>query len=375
MPDDTSSPDTDDGVTPDDTGVEEPTDTVVIGPATSLPPRSSAPNADDGAPDDALSDDALSDAGETAPSSSESPTEPSNEFDAGEPSNDPGTLPSVELDASTPPLAATCSQYSTYDDPEPFVGLGLDGMNVWSPSLSADRLELFVAVSTPDDEMIYVARRSTPDDDFSAAEPVSELNTPAGREGTPAISADGLTLAFYSTRESESRDLWLTTRPSRSQPFAPPIALDELNTPEREHLPWLSPDGLTMLYTSDAEPSLGKRDIRIATRTNRTEPFIGGVQLAGANSELNDDRAAFNATGLIVYFASDRGETGSFDLWYASRSDLESEFESAQRLVTQNTDEYEEVDVTLGRDNLEILYVSDSSGENQVLHARRTCLD
>jgi Tol biopolymer transport system component len=235
-------------------------------------------------------------------------------------------------------------------------------------------LELFVAASTPDDEMIYVARRSAPDDDFSAAVPVTELNSAEGREGTPAISADGLTLAFYSTRDSESRDLWIATRPSRSAPFAEPMALDDLNTTDREHLPWLSADGMTLLYTSDAEPSVGGRDIWIAARAALDEPFIGGTPLANVNSELNDDRAALNNTGLILYVSSERDARGDFDIYYASREDLDSDFGAPTRLLTQNS-ENQEVDVTLARDNLELIYVSDSSGENQVVHAFRGCLD
>jgi WD40-like Beta Propeller Repeat len=303
--------------------------------------------------------EAARDAGGSATSSDPSEPPLSEAPDAAPETSGIATTPTSVVDAGGLPPVPPCERYSTYEDPQPFRGLGLEGLNVWSPSLTADRLELFVAASTTDDEMIYVAHRSSPEEDFSAAEPI-ELNSPDGRDGTPAISADGLTIAFYSTRASESRDLWLATRPSRSEPFAEPMALDELNTTEREHLPWLSADGMTLLYTSDGEPTLGGRDIRIAVRTALDDPFIGGVPLANVNSELNDDRAALNASGLIVYFSSERDNEGDFDMYYASREDLDSDFGEPTRLLTQN---------------LEIIYVSDGSGENEVLHAFRTCLE
>jgi Tol biopolymer transport system component len=80
---------------------------------------------------------------------------------------------------------------------------------------------------------------------------VSELNT-SDNDSFPALSSDGLTLLFSSTRADGGAkggyDIWIAKRPSVDQAFGPPRNLVELNTPDAEYANFLSQDDCTLYF-------------------------------------------------------------------------------------------------------------------------------
>ena len=101
--------------------------------------------------------------------------------------------------------------------------------------------------------------------EWSDARPIAEVNTvpdantPAtlAADNTPAISSDGLTLYFGSTRRGGmgSTDLWVSHRASTDAPWSAPRNLGSgINTPAIEVGPSLSPDGL-LLFFGSSRPS------------------------------------------------------------------------------------------------------------------------
>lgn len=82
--------------------------------------------------------------------------------------------------------------------------------------------------------------------------PIDELNT-AGYEADGVVDPAGLELLFVAEYPGGAggRDLWLARRPDPSSPFGPADNLVEVNGPDNDEDPWLSPDGRTLVFARD----------------------------------------------------------------------------------------------------------------------------
>jgi hypothetical protein len=76
-----------------------------------------------------------------------------------------------------------------------------------------------------------------------------------GLDAHPVLSPDLLTLYFYSSRDG-TNDLFVARRASPIAPFDAPVPIAELNTPDFESAPWVSPDGRDIYFIrADAQTS------------------------------------------------------------------------------------------------------------------------
>ena len=106
-------------------------------------------------------------------------------------------------------------------------------------------------------------------DDFGAAAPVSELNSP-GNDIQPNVRKDGREIVFSSNHAHPgaqgAQDLYAATRASIDDPWGPPVNLGpEINKPASETRPSLSWDGRTLLFGRAPGPE-GSSDIYMSTR-------------------------------------------------------------------------------------------------------------
>lgn len=87
---------------------------------------------------------------------------------------------------------------------------------------------------------------------FDAPRPVVSVNRAGSHEVCPVISADDLTLYFASDRPGGygSWDIWVSTRPSKLDPFGEPALVSELSSASHDVPAWLSPDGCEMILSS-----------------------------------------------------------------------------------------------------------------------------
>ena len=68
----------------------------------------------------------------------------------------------------------------------------------------------------------------------------------------PVVSSDGLTIYFSAPPDSASaRDIWLASRPDRAQPFGPARPVQELNTASAEQPSWISEDSCRMYFLTN----------------------------------------------------------------------------------------------------------------------------
>ena len=108
---------------------------------------------------------------------------------------------------------------------------------------------------------IYVA------DAFGSAVPVNELNS-TGTDADPSITADGLEIFFHSNRTgSAGSDLYSSVRKSVLEPWSEPKTLGTVvNTAASDNLGAISPDGETLFFTSTRDGGFGSNDIYVTTR-------------------------------------------------------------------------------------------------------------
>lgn len=146
---------------------------------------------------------------------------------------------------------------------------------------------------------IWVSRRSG--GQWRPATPVS-FNS-SGRDFDPAFSADGRFVYFCSDRAGGSGADDLYRVPVIGQDFGAPVNLGpEVNSAGKEFAPMLSPDGATLLFSSDRSGGAGGHDLFTARRSRNG--FAVARRLSGAlNTAANEFDATFLGDGATIVFA------------------------------------------------------------------------
>jgi hypothetical protein len=121
----------------------------------------------------------------------------------------------------------------------------------------------------------------------------------------PWISHDNLELYFVSLRSggSGAEDLWVTTRPSKNEPWGEPVNLGPIvNASSKDSGPSVSADGLELYFDSTRTGGLGKNDIWLTRRATKDEPWSEPVNLGlPVNSEKDEASPCLSANGLELY--------------------------------------------------------------------------
>ena len=273
-------------------------------------------------------------------------------------------------------LLPSCTTWGPFAAPELVTGLGADVYV--KPAPSADGSVLLVAHSNNGQAEILSATRSGRGPAFSAAVPLSNLNSSDGSaRGTPFLSADGLTLYYYSNQAGGvgNRDLYASSRASPSAEFFPGSLLQNVNSPAVDHMPSLSADELLLVFISQRDQ--GNNDIWSAERSQRRSAFGAARALSELNTSLNEESPALSADGLELVFASDRGGgRGGLDLWRSTRARRQDAFSPPLNLSALNTTD-DEHEVALSADGVELFFVLDGNAATSVrlFHSLRNCLD
>ncbi|MBT3174158.1 MAG: OmpA family protein [Lentimicrobiaceae bacterium] len=137
--------------------------------------------------------------------------------------------------------------------------------------------------------------------------------------GQPTISEGELVIYFAANRRNGlgGKDIWVAFRDSKSEPFGRPMNLGEtINTPGDEMFPFLRND-TTLFFASDGHGGMGGLDIfvtKIDTSGNWGEP----KNLKYPINSISDDFAiVFHPTDEYGFLSSSRkGSRGLEDIWY-----------------------------------------------------------
>ncbi len=153
---------------------------------------------------------------------------------------------------------------------------------------------------------------------------LGDLNTSAD-EASPFLSADGLTLVFESDRPGGSggTDLWMSTRTSISDPWSLPLNPGpRVNSSAAEGLSALSADGRTLIFASDRDGSYGSSDLWISKRITVGQSWSPAKNLGPTINTADRELAPLlSRDGQQLFFTSDRsGGHGSADIWVSRRA-------------------------------------------------------
>ncbi len=147
------------------------------------------------------------------------------------------------------------------------------------------------------------------------------INSEAGA-ASPTISYDGLELYFSGTGEGGMADLWVSTRPTMSDPWGEPVNLGPtVNSAEWDSEASISADGLSLYFASQRLGGLGEMDIYVTTRPTKNDPWSEPVNLGPPiNSAAWDDTPFISADGLELYFVSTKTVCyGESDIYVSTR--------------------------------------------------------
>jgi len=189
-------------------------------------------------------------------------------------------------------------------------------------------------------------------------------------ESHPAISKDGLSLYFTSTRPGVGGDdIWVAQRDTLDSPWGEPQNLGALiNTSFNDRVPAFSPDGHRMYFGSTRPGGCGGLDIWVSRRKDKRDDFgweapinLGCI----LNSTADDDGPTYfedESTGkTTLYFTSLRtGGLGDFDI-YSSELGPDGVFGPGV-LVTELSGPTRDTRTTIRRDGLEMFLTSDRTG-------------
>lgn len=137
-------------------------------------------------------------------------------------------------------------------------------------------------------------------------------------DSQPAISCDGKTMYFSSTRSGNKggTDLWMSTLADDGL-WEPPVNMgDVINTTGDEEAPYIAPDGVTLYFSSDGHPGFGDADIfRTVRREDGTweKPVNLGHSV---NTPFREAGIVVSPDGTMAYYASAKdGGLGGLDVY------------------------------------------------------------
>jgi len=174
---------------------------------------------------------------------------------------------------------------------------------------------------------------------------------------SPWIGSDEREIYFGSYRAGNlgTIDLWRSVRSAPSEPFSAPANLVNLNSANDDRSPSLSDDRLTLYFTSDRPGGAGGYDVWSATRPDVDSAFGAPAPVAAFDTAAQEWGASPTADGLEMYVASLR--TSSYDV-YRSRRNAPTDLWPPLALVPQLSSPVDERGIALSRDGLEIFVCS-----------------
>jgi Tol biopolymer transport system component len=202
------------------------------------------------------------------------------------------------------------------------------------PNISADGLELYFCSGRPGgsgNRDLWVATRPTASNPWGEPVNLGPTVNSSASEWTPSISADGLELFFFSGAGRGGRgsyDLWVTTRATKEDDWGNPVNLGStVNSSAEDWGTSISADGLSLFFSSNRPGGSGSHDLWVTTRATTDDPWGTPVNLGPTvNSSTMEIVPRISADGRTLFFSD--YETGPFrpggyggqDIWVTTRA-------------------------------------------------------
>lgn len=201
------------------------------------------------------------------------------------------------------------------------------------PAISRDGLSLFFNSTRPGGfgkQDIWVTQRASVDAPWGAPTNIGAAVNSADFEAVPALSRDEHWLFFNSNRPGSvgSNDLWASYRRHTNDDFGwePPVNLGPtVNSPALDvgagYFENEEPGPPLLFFGSDRPGGAVQPDIYVSALTQNG--WGPPVPVAELNTPAGEYRPSVRFDGLEIFFHSDRAPSfGGFDLWVATRDTL-----------------------------------------------------
>jgi hypothetical protein len=227
--------------------------------------------------------------------------------------------------------------------------------------LAADELTIYFARhATSVTPVLYTASRASTAAAFGT--PVilpGGVNT-SGSE-TASVTSDGLTLFFDPIiAPSTDNHIWTATRATRSASFGSPAALTAVNSTAVDRDPYVLPDGRALYFSSSRAGSPYR--IYRAPLGGAASP-VEVTELTSATFQALAPVVAAN--DLAIYFATDRGLGGSYDIWVARRTSTSTPFGTPASVAELNTTA-QDLPAWISDDGCRMVFISNRAGDSDI---------
>jgi len=209
--------------------------------------------------------------------------------------------------------------------------------------LTNDGLTLYFHGNRPGtvgDADVYTSSRISLESAWSPPEHFTPAST-SETEFSPFISGDGLTFLFNAGVSGGPHTIYGLSRDTTEEPWGPRVALpspinDGVSSSRGASM---SPDGLTVIFSSDRSGGEGDSDIWEAVRPSLTDPWTVHVLGPNVNTSFRETSPVMSSDELTLLFSSRQvGGEGNFDIWMSTRDTIGDEWGPASNLgPTVNT--------------------------------------
>ena len=188
----------------------------------------------------------------------------------------------------------------------------------------------------------------------------------------PTVTADLTTLVFNSDR-SGALEFWASTRASTDEPWGPPALLDEFSAVGVHSTTAISPDGLTFMFSSTRDGGLGETDLYVSSRGSVSDQWSEPINVAALNSVERDQAAYISNNANTVYFDSNR--SGVVSIYKAER--LTGTDYEAPTLVTELNGDANSVSASarLAANGLVVVFHRRQDSDLDLFAATRSSID
>jgi hypothetical protein len=275
----------------------------------------------------------------------------------------------VNANAATWPASCTGAPMPTPWGPPALVqGLVTSGGND-DPTLRGDLLEIYF--NNAADDSIFHSVRTSLFAPWSPPELVSEVGTGV-ITSTPHITHDGLALYFNSTRSGGpgGADIFVTKRTNaNATSWLPPTRIPELATMFNDYGASTDLDQRHMIFNSDRDGT-GYELYEVTRPSGAGLWSANATHLTSLGSQGDEINPHLSPDGLTVYFSSTRSSGTGADLYVATRPSLTAPFAAPLRIDELSTAS-NDVDPWVSQDGRTIFFASDRAGTYQIYEAHR----